>query len=87
METLDTSRYPSGEHSQPIPERLMSAEQLRHLLETLISSSNDLNLRVWLDGVYTDIENTEMDGDWTDGREIYFKVEGRVDRMRPGNRR
>lgn len=87
METLDTSRYPPGEPSQSIPERVMSAEQLRHLLEALISSSNDLNLRVWLDGVYTDVENTEINNNWIDGREVYFKVEGRVDRMKRGERR
>jgi hypothetical protein len=55
---------------------------MRHLLEALISSSEDLTLRIWLDGVYTDIENTEIDSAWVDGREVYFKVEGRVDRMK-----
>lgn len=60
---------------------------MRHLLEALISSSNDLNLRVWLDGVYTDVESAEIDGNWTDGREVYFKVEGRVDPMKRGDRR
>ena len=86
METLDTPRYPSADGSQSIPERLMNAEQLRHVLEALITASNDLNLRVWLDGVYTDIENTEIDGQWIDGREIYFKLEGHVDRMRSENK-
>ena len=65
---------------------MMNAEQLRHILEALITASNDLNLRVWLDGVYTDIENTEIDGQWIDGREIYFKVDGRVDRMKSGTK-
>ena len=45
----------------------------------MISSSQDLNVRVWLDGVYTDIENAEVRGEWMKGREVYFKVEGSVD--------
>lgn len=52
---------------------------MRNLLSALISSSQDLNLRVWLDGVYTDIENAEVRGEWMKGREVYFKVEGSVD--------
>jgi len=36
-------------------------------------------VRVWLDGVYTDIENAEVRGEWMKGREVYFKVEGSVD--------
>lgn len=36
-------------------------------------------MRVWLDGVYTDIENAAAaNREWMKGREIYFKVEGRV---------
>ena len=84
METLDTPGYLSGKHPQAQPERVMNGEQLRNLLEALISSSEDLTLRIWLDGVYTDIENTDIDGGWVDGREVYFKVEGRVDRMKKG---
>ena len=45
----------------------------------MISSSQDLNVRVWLDGVYTDIENAQVRGEWMKGREVYFKVEGSVD--------
>ena len=53
--------------------------QLRELLAELISSSTDLNIRVWLDGIYTDIEDSHVHGDWMQGREVYFKVEGKVD--------
>ena len=52
---------------------------MRNLLSALISSSQDLNVRVWLDGVYTDIENAQVRGEWMKGREVYFKVEGSVD--------
>ena len=52
---------------------------MRNLLSALISSSQDLTVRVWLDGVYTDIENAEVRGEWMKGREVYFKVEGSVD--------
>lgn len=63
------------------PDALTNA-QLRSLLAELISSSANLNVRVWLDGVYTDIENADALGalgEWMKGREVYFKVEGRVD--------
>lgn len=57
----------------------LTDEQLKSLLAELIYSSAKLNVRVWLDGVYTDIEHTASHGQWTKGREVYFKVEGRVD--------
>jgi hypothetical protein len=52
---------------------------LKELLAELISSSASLNVRVWLDGVYTDIENAGTRREWMKGREVYFKVEGKVD--------
>lgn len=79
----DTSGYPSG-YASPNLEKGMSEEQLKQLLGRLISSSEDLNVRVWLDGVYTDVESTPVPGDWMNGREVYFKVEGRVDRLKNG---
>jgi hypothetical protein len=57
----------------------MTGDQLKNLLAELISSSASLNVRVWLDGVYTDIENKGSHREWMKGREIYFKVEGKVD--------
>ncbi len=86
MQASDTSRYPSGEASQSVLDKGVSDAQLRGLLEQLISSSEDLNVRVWLDGVYTDIDNAEVEGDWMNGREVYFKVEGRVDSLKKGAR-
>ena len=84
MQTSDSPRYPSGEASHPILDKGVTDAELRALLEQLISSSEELNVRVWLDGVYTDIDNTEVRGDWMNGREVYFKVEGRVDSLRKG---
>jgi hypothetical protein len=52
---------------------------LKNLLAELISSSASLSVRVWLDGVYTDIENAGTRREWMKGREVYFKVEGKVD--------
>jgi hypothetical protein len=81
METADTSRYPSGDASQTDLDKGMTDDQLRNLLEELISSSKDLNVRVWLDGVYTTVDK-EIRRDWMSGREVYFKVEGSVDKLK-----
>jgi len=37
-------------------------------------------VRVWLDGIYTDIGDEQVHGDWMNDRDVYFKVEGRVDK-------
>ena len=65
--------------NQTLAADILTCDQLKSLLAELISSSVDLNVRVWLDGVYTDIENAGAHGQWMKGREVYFKVEGRVD--------
>jgi len=80
MTVADTARYPRGDASQQTVDKDMPDDQLRNLLEELISSSKDLNVRVWLDGVYTEIDD-EVKNAWMHGREVYFKVEGRVDRL------
>ena len=64
----------------------MTDDKLKSLLEALISSSKDLNVRVWLDGVYTELDG-ENQRDWMNGREVYFKVEGSVDRLNARARR
>jgi hypothetical protein len=53
---------------------------LKNLLVDLIGSSRALDVRVWLDGVYTDIEDDQVRGEWMNNRDVYFKVEGRVDK-------
>ena len=54
--------------------------RLKGLLVDLIDSSKALDVRVWLDGVYTDIEDDQVRGAWMNDRDVYFKVEGRVDK-------
>lgn len=84
METEDNARYPFAVASQSVVVKGPSNDGLRSLLEHLIASSEDLNVRVWLDGVYTDIGDEELHGHWMRGREVYFKVEGSVDPLRSG---
>jgi hypothetical protein len=79
MEALDTPGYQPGGNSQSVEGSGLTDDQVRELLTELISSSADLNVRVWLDGVYTDIDDTQIHGEWMKGREIYFKVEGKVE--------
>jgi len=71
--------YPPETPSQTVPQDTITDDQLKGLLAELISSSASLNVRVWLDGVYTDIENAGTHREWMKGREVYFKVEGKVD--------
>ena len=54
--------------------------RLKDLLVDLIDSSKALDVRVWLDGIYTDIGDEQVRGDWMNDRDVYFKVEGRVDK-------
>jgi len=54
--------------------------RLRDLLVDLIASSKALDARVWLDGVYTDINDEQVRGEWMNDRDVYFKVEGRIDK-------
>jgi hypothetical protein len=82
MEALDTPRYKPTSGGQSVLPREVAEKQMRRLLSELISSSSDLNVRVWLDGVYTNVEDSGLNGEWMNGREIYFKVEGRVDSAR-----
>jgi hypothetical protein len=82
MGAMDIPRYHGAESSRTNIDIGPGDDQLKNLLSTLISSSQDLNVRVWLDGVYTDIENAEVRGEWMKGREVYFKVEGSVDRIK-----
>jgi hypothetical protein len=54
--------------------------RLKDLLVDLIDSSKALDVRVWLDGIYTDIADEQVLGEWMNDRDVYFKVEGRVDK-------
>ena len=79
MEAIDNAGYPPETTNQTVPQDTMTDDQLKNLLAELISSSASLNVRVWLDGVYTDIENAGTRRERMKGREVYFKVEGKVD--------
>jgi hypothetical protein len=79
MEEIANVEYPHENANQTVPQDTMTGDQLKDLLAELISSSASLNVRVWLDGVYTDIENAGTHREWMKGREVYFKVEGKVD--------
>jgi hypothetical protein len=65
--------------NQTAPQDSMTENGLKDLLAELISTSASLNVRVWLDGVYTEIENAGTRREWMKGREVYFKVEGKVE--------
>ena len=85
METDDTSGYPSENASRSAQNEGLTDYQLkRMLLEKLISSSRTLNVRVWLDGIFTDLKGNDIQGEWMKGREVYFKVEGSVDQLKNG---
>ena len=79
MEEIDNSTGVLETGNQTVHLDTMTDEQLKSLLAELISSSANLNVRVWLDGIYTDIGNAGAHRQWMKGREVYFKVEGRVD--------
>jgi hypothetical protein len=79
MEEIANAGYTPETTHETNPQDTMTADQLKDLLAELISSSASLNVRVWLDGVYTDIENAGTRREWMKGREVYFKVEGKVD--------
>ena len=82
MEEMDNSTCALETKNQAAHPDTLTGDQLKSLLAELISTSANLNVRVWLDGVYTDIENGRAYGQWMKGREVYFKVEGRVDGQR-----
>jgi len=82
MEALDTPRYKLELTEASVLEKDASERHTRHLLKELLTSSSDLNMTVWIDGVYTNIEDPYPKDVWMDGREVYFKVEGRVSGIR-----
>src|SRR5437773_9946434 len=79
MEEIANLGYPPETPSQTVPQDTMTDDRLKNLLAELISSSASLNVRVWLDGVYTHIENAGAHRERMKGRGVYCKVEGKVD--------
>jgi len=54
----------------------------RQKLEQLLSVSEILNLAIWIDGIYTPLE-VLASGVWAEGRELYFRIEGRIKQESP----
>src|SRR5205809_1727478 len=82
MTAMDIPRYQPGDPSRPAIEKGPSDDQLRNLLSALISSSQDLNVRVWLDGVYTDIEKCRSGGGRVEGPGSLFQGGGKSGRRK-----
>jgi len=80
---MDESPAGNGKREGPAYSEAREAEtdgRLKDLLVGLIDSSKALDVRVWLDGVYTDLGDEQVWADWMNDRDVYFKVEGRVDK-------
>ncbi len=56
-----------------------ASDPLRETLAQLLSSSDILHVAVWIDGEYTPEEEL-ANSTWAEGRELYFKIEGRQSR-------
>jgi hypothetical protein len=80
---MDTTLAGNGKRYGPPESDVRDAKtdgRLRDILVDLIASSKALDARVWLDGVYTDIDDEQVRGEWMNDRDVYFKVEGRIDK-------
>ena len=53
----------------------------RRILLDLVRACQILEVGVYVDGVYTILDEGGLRSDWIDGHEVYFKVEGRIDRV------
>jgi hypothetical protein len=53
------------------------ANPIKRTVERLLSSSEIVHLAVWIDGQYTPVELLGK-SKWAEGRELYFKIEGRL---------
>lgn len=52
--------------------------ELRDVMSSLVRRSEKLDARVWLDGVYTELEDALVLRNWVVDREVYFKIEGTI---------
>ena len=59
------------------------SREMKKVLMDLLSTSNILDAGLWLDGIYTPLDENFFQGDWTKGREVYFKIEARVEKEEP----
>jgi hypothetical protein len=54
--------------------------QVKAALLELLSSGEVLEAALWVDGAYTPIEEAGVDKKWIQGRDVYFKLVGRIER-------
>jgi hypothetical protein len=69
---------------QPSQRTFVADQPLKTQLVELISKSTNLDARLWLDGIYTELENKQLVGDWMIDRDVYFKIEGRTEPSKNG---
>lgn len=55
-----------------------TANGLRDAVSSLVRKSERLDARIWLDGVYTELEDALALRNWSEDREVYFKIEGTI---------
>lgn len=60
----------------------LAQNPIRQKLEQFLLASEILNLAIWIDGQYTPLE-VLASGGWAEGRELYFKIEGRMKQEPP----
>lgn len=79
MDTIESPEYREVEAASSLPARSPNDEEIRELVSELLAASKSLDFRLWLDGVYTDIDSSDGLREWMRGREVYFKIEGKVE--------
>ena len=79
MDTIESPGYQPSEAPESLSARSPNDEEIRALVTELLAASKSLDFRLWLDGIYTDIDSSDGLREWMRGREVYFKIEGKVE--------
>ncbi|HEX4921198.1 MAG TPA: hypothetical protein VFV92_10715 [Candidatus Bathyarchaeia archaeon] len=79
MDQIESPGYQQAETASSLSARSPNDEEIRALVSELLAASKSLDFRLWLDGVYTDIDSSDGLREWMRGREVYFKIEGKVE--------
>ncbi|HET7404962.1 MAG TPA: hypothetical protein VFJ63_02500 [Candidatus Bathyarchaeia archaeon] len=79
MDAIESPEYRQIETTSSLSARSPNDEEIRALVSELLAASKSLDFRLWLDGVYTDIDSSDGLREWMRGREVYFKIEGKVE--------
>ncbi len=53
---------------------------VKEALLALLSGSDVVEASVWVDGNYVPIEDVGMVNKWIEGRDVYFKLVGKIER-------